>query len=495
MSARVPLSKKRLAVLGAALLFAAGVLATWHGREMHVGTLLEGHANAQPPVLQPNPHTPLSLADIAERSLPSVVNISTSRTVRGQEMQRMPFFSDPFFRDFFGFNPGQNQMPQERREQSLGSGVIVSSDGLILTNNHVVQNSDKIRVTLSNHEEHPAKVVGVDPKSDLALLRLQGRVRDLRTLAFGDSAKMRLGDMVLAIGNPFGVGQTVTMGIVSAKGRANMGIVDYEDFIQTDAAINPGNSGGALINMQGELVGINTAILSRTGGYQGIGFAIPSNMARPIMESLLKSGKVVRGWLGVAIQELTPDLAKAMGTKETQGVLISDVTPGSPAARAGLKRGDVALRINGEPMHSMAHLRNVVASHSPGTTLALDVLRNGKQATYQVKLGEQPASMTGGRQLENQGVLRGLGLSDLTPATRSHFHIPGQVHHGVVVETVEPGSSAASEGLRPGDVILEVNRNPVDSVQKFNQVYGQSGSRVLLLLYRDGSTMFLLLSK
>jgi serine protease Do len=482
---RRELPGKPIAALGAALLLVAGSLAGWR---FQAGRALAEQA-------PPQAERALTLADIVERTLPSVVNISSTRTVTGRDEPLSPFFNDPFFRDFFGFGPGPNQMPREQRERSLGSGVIVSSDGLILTNNHVIERTDRIRVTLSNREDYDASIVGVDPKSDLALIRLKGRVPRLKPLPFGDSSKLRLGDMVIAVGNPFGVGQTVTMGIVSAKGRANMGIVDYEDFIQTDAAINPGNSGGALINMRGELVGINTAILSRTGGYQGIGFAIPSNMARPIMASLLKSGKVVRGWLGVAIQELTPDLAQAMGLKESRGVLIADVTPGSPAARAGLRRGDVVLRIDGQEVQSTGQLRNVVAEHSPGTTLKLDLQRKGKTSTVEVKLGEQPAAVARPGQVERQGLLGGLGLGELGPEQRSRYRIPAEIRKGVVVETVFPGSPAASQGLRPGDVILEVNGTPVDSVARFNQIYRQTRGRLLLLIYRDGSTLFLLLSR
>src|SRR5690606_31146613 len=274
-----------------------------------------------------------AIADVAERALPSVVNISLTKVGRAGAPIPFPVFFGP---------------PQERIEQGMGSGVIVSADGTILTNNHVVADAKEIKVTTYDRREFDAKVIGTDPKSDLAVIQIQGAPAGLTPIQFGDSSKLRLGEVVLAIGNPFGVGQTVTMGIVSATGRSRMGIVDYEDFIQTDAAINPGNSGGALVNMRGELVGINTAILSRSGGYQGIGFAIPADMARPIMKSLLDNGKVERGWLGVSIQDLTPELARGLGIGTSRGVLVSGVIDGSPADKAGLERGDVVISLDGK---------------------------------------------------------------------------------------------------------------------------------------------------
>ena len=286
----------------------------------------------------------------------------------------MPF---PFF-----FGPGPEQ--QERREQGMGSGVIISSDGYVLTNNHVVSDAQEIKVTLYDRREFDAEVVGTDPKSDVAVIRIKAPPKDLRAISIGDSSRIRLGDVVLAIGNPFGVGQTVTMGIVSAKGRADVGIVDYEDFIQTDAAINPGNSGGALVNMEGQLIGINTAILSRSGGYQGIGFAIPTNMASPIMESLKKYGKVTRGWLGVSIQDVDQELSTAMKLPTSRGVLISDVQPGSPAQKAGLKRGDVVVKIEGRAVETTGNFRNAIALGGSGKKVKLELYRDGKLQTLDV---------------------------------------------------------------------------------------------------------------
>jgi serine protease Do len=286
------------------------------------------------------------------------------------------------------------------------------------------------------------------------------------------------------------------MGIVSAKGRANMGIVDYEDFIQTDAAINPGNSGGALINMAGELVGINTAILSKTGGYQGIGFAIPSNMVRPIMESLARHGKVIRGWLGVAIQDLTEDLAKAMGLGSTRGVLVGDVTAGSPADRAGMKRGDVVLKINGEEVDSTGRLRNLVAAAGKSARVKVEALRGNDRKTFDVVLGEMPAALGGEAKIDSgEGALGGLTVASLSPAVRDKHRIPERVTQGVVVEGVAPGSPAANAGVREGDVILELNRETVTSAEHFARLHRTARGKVLLLVYRDGNTMYLLLSK
>ncbi|MFC1610081.1 DegQ family serine endoprotease [Myxococcota bacterium] len=439
-----------------------------------------------------------AIADIAERSVASVVNIASTKVIH-LEQHMSPFFSDPFFRQFFGGSRLQGpfrQMPAEQRQKSLGSGVIVSKDGTILTNNHVVEKADEIMVTLSDGREFEAKVVGTDPKSDLAIVKLKEAPGDLKPLGFGKSDRLRLGDVVLAIGNPFGVGQTVTMGIVSAKGRSNMGIVDYEDFIQTDAAINPGNSGGALISLEGKLVGINTAILSRSGGYQGIGFAIPSNMVQDIMESLLKHGKVVRGWLGVAIQDIDQHLAEALDLEDTKGVLVSDVTEGSPAEKAGLERSDVILKVNEEAVDSTGRLRNIIASKGADAEVTLDIMRDGKAKQVVASLGELPANLGGTTEIpDDQGVLGGLKLGTLNPAHRDKYDLPKRLTKGVVVIEVNPDSHAQRAGFHPGDVILEVNRRPVNSIDQVSQSYRAAHHRVLLLVYRNGSTFFLVLQK
>ncbi|MBN1959915.1 MAG: DegQ family serine endoprotease [Deltaproteobacteria bacterium] len=443
------------------------------------------------------PGNEASIADIAEKTVASVVNISSEKVIRNNQGQQFsPFFSDPFFRHFFGQPFNGPQIPQEQRQKSLGSGVIATTDGIVLTNNHVVEQADKIQIGLADGRNFDAEIVGTDPKSDVAVLRLKGELNDLKPAKIGDSAKLRLGDIVLAIGNPFGVGQTVTMGIISAKGRADVGIIDYEDFIQTDAAINPGNSGGALINMQGELIGINTAILSRSGGYQGIGFAIPSNMVKVIMESLIKHGKVVRGWLGVAIQDIDENLAEAMKLKVHSGVLISDVTEKSPARAAGVKRGDVVLKVDGETVDSTGKLRNLISIRGPDKNVKLEILRDSKKIELMVKLAQMPADLGGIAEIDqNEGVLGGLKLGAINDHNKDKYKLPEKLDHGVVVIDVDPNSSAASAGFRPGDVILEINRKEIKSVKEFSNMYKKAKNRILLLVHRRGSTMYLVLSK
>jgi serine protease Do len=437
-----------------------------------------------------------AIASVSERAVPSVVNISTSRTMRNPEIQS-PFGNDPFFRHFFEFGPGQ-QPQRPHKEQSLGSGVIIRADGTILTNNHVIQGADEIRVTLADKRTFDAKLVGTDPKSDLAVLKLQNAPRDLTPLPFGDSDKLRTGEVVLAIGDPFGVGQSVSMGIVSAKGRANMGIVDYEDFIQTDAAINPGNSGGALVNLKGQLIGINTAILSRSGGYQGIGFAIPSSMVQSIMGSLIEEGKVVRGWLGVMIQDLTPELAKALEINATSGVLVSEIMPGTPAAKAGLKPQDVIVEVDGKKMTSSAQLRREVAAHRPGSKLPMKVLRDGDEEIVSVELGtlpEQEGEVSESDRGNEGGIFEGLALRDLDEQLRGRLDLSPRIEGGVAVVGVDPNSSAARAGLRPGDVILEANKKRIGSVAELRKMVSKKDSQVLLRIYRQGGSIFVLLRK
>jgi len=333
-----------------------------------------------------------SIPDVAERVVDSVVNISTSKAVRGGPAEADPFYTDPD-------SPAFGARPSQKRLASMGSGVIVTAGGRILTNAHVVNGADDIKVTVQDGTDYEAKVIGIDAKADLAVLQLKGKIPVLKPLSFGDSAQLRLGEVVLAVGNPFGVGKSVTMGIVSAKGRGNMGIEEYEDFIQTDAAINQGNSGGALVNLRGELVGINTAIASRSGGYQGIGFAIPTNMARPIMEMLVKDGKVVRGYLGINIRTVTPDLAKEHKLGTARGAVVADVESNGPAARAGLASGDVIVSINGSEIRTSDVLRNTIALIKPGTTVELGVVGRGDAAkkVVKAKLGELPDDTRRGR--------------------------------------------------------------------------------------------------
>jgi Do/DeqQ family serine protease len=322
-----------------------------------------------------------SFAPVVKKAVPSIVNISSSRVVRSQEL--FPFLNDPILRQFFG------AVPREQRQHSLGSGVVVSPDGYILTNNHVVEGASDIEVSFGDQDQSPVRVVGTDPQTDLAVVKLDRQ--GLTPLPLADSSKVEVGDIALAIGDPFGIGRTVTMGIISATGRGNLGIEGEEDFLQTDAAINPGNSGGALINTRGELIGVNTAILSPTGGNLGIGFAVPSNMARSVMEQIAKSGKVVRGYLGVVVQSITPDLAKEFGVANRNGALISEVESGSPAEKSRVRRGDIVLELNGKPLKDPRELQLTVSKMAPGTTINLTILRDGKQQQVAVTLGEEPA--------------------------------------------------------------------------------------------------------
>jgi len=428
------------------------------------------------------PNGPGTVADIAERVTPSVVSVHSTKVTHGFELPP----GNPFH-FFFGPMPDQLQ-------QGLGSGVIVAKN-LVVTNNHVVEGADEIKVTTKDDRELDVELAGTDPKSDLAVLRITSGGEGLPALPMGDSSKLRLGDAVLAIGNPFGVGQTVTMGIVSAKGRADLGITDYEDFIQTDAAINPGNSGGALVNMSGELVGINTAIVSRSGGYQGIGFAIPTNMARPIVESLVSEGRVERGWLGVHIQDMDADLAEALGLKSTSGVLVADVGDDTPAKKAGVKRGDVVLEVDGQKVATTGQLRNSIAAAGAKKRVELTLLRDGKKRKLPVDLGAMPDDPAQeAKSLSNatqSGPLDGLALQELTPALRQRLRVASEVKDGVVVVGVEPGSPAARAGLRPGDVIMELDRQPVTSVKRFGQLWEKVKGKALLLVHRHGATTFI----
>jgi serine protease Do len=438
---------------------------------------------------------PVNFAPVVKAVTPAVVNISTTRVLRSTESEQQQF-DDPFFRRFFGDEFYRRfGIPRERRQSSLGSGVIVDPAGYIITNNHVIANADEIKIVMSDKREFTGKVVGTDPKTDLAVLKIENGNKGLPTIQWGDSDKLEVGEYVLAIGNPFGLNQTVTMGIVSAVGRANVGIADYEDFIQTDAAINPGNSGGALVNARGELVGVNTAIFSRSGGYMGIGFAVPSNMVRNVMDSLIKSGKVVRGWLGVSIQGVTPDLAKNFGLSEAKGALVSEVLPGSPAAKAGIKSGDVIVDFDGKEVEDQTALRNIVAETPVGKDVKVKVVRDKKTKTLKVSIGEQPKDMasigeqSGGTQgtTENKA-LTGLEVRDLTPDIAERLGLPPD-SKGVVITDIDPASKAAAAGLRVGDMITEINREPVKNVDDFNRIVSKLGKDehpLLLVKRREG---------
>ena len=485
---------KRL-VFSAFLLIIGVVVGITLVSEFHLipsGRAVNDPQREKPPAIT---QTEQTFVEISKSVTPSVVNISTTRVVKGGEETPTFPFDDPFFRRFFGEEPSRRPgVPRERKEQSLGSGVIVDPSGLIITNNHVVSKADEIKVLLGDKREFKGKVVGSDPKSDLALIRIDAK--DLPSVTWGDSSKLQVGEYVLAIGNPFGLNQTVTMGIVSAVGRANVGITDYEDFIQTDAAINPGNSGGALVNTHGEVVGVNTAIFTQSGGYMGIGFAVPSNMVKSVMESLIKSGKVIRGWLGVSIQEVTPQLAKEFGLKEARGALIGDVLPGSPAEKAGFQRGDVIIEFMGQDIANSTHLRNLVARTPVGAKGKVKVVRDKKEKEMEVTIDEQPKEIArGGPEEEGEkmsAALSGFEVRNLTPELAQQLGL-GRGEKGVVVFKVEPGSAADEAGLLRGDLIMEINRKPVRNMDDYEEAASKIKKEevILLLINRQGKTLFL----
>jgi serine protease Do len=430
-----------------------------------------------------------TFAPVVKKVLPAVVNISSSKVVKTPAgYGQMPM--DPMFRQFFGDQFGRgNRAPRQEREQSLGSGVIVSPQGYVLTNNHVVDGATDVRVSLGDKREFTARIVGTDPKTDVAVLKIDGD--NLPYITIGDSSKVQIGDYVLAIGDPFGVGQTVTMGIVSAKERGGLGIEDYEDFIQTDAPINPGNSGGALVNDRGELIGINTAILAHgSEGNQGIGFAVPVNLARQVMSEILQNGKVVRAYLGILPQDITPAMAKAFNTTVTSGALVGDVTPNSPAERAGLQKGDIIRDVDGKPVENSNQLRNDLSMRQPDSRVTLKVDRNGSIRTMEVTLAELPTEQARNEAApKSEGAVEGLNVENLTPEVARELHLSPQTK-GVVVTDVDPASKAADAGLRKGDVIQEVNRRPVANREQFEAAMSHSGGNTLFLVNREGNTMF-----
>jgi serine protease Do len=431
---------------------------------------------------------------VVKQVVPAVVNISSTKMVKTSGNGELP---DDFFRQFFG-DQGRSprfNVPEEQREKGLGSGVIVSPEGYILTNNHVVDGATDVMVTLHDKREMKARVVGTDPRTDIAIIKIEGS--NFPTLTLADSSKVEVGDVVLAVGDPFGVGQTVTQGIVSATGRSGLGIEDVEDFIQTDAAINPGNSGGALVDDEGHLVGINTAIVGGSGGNVGIGFAVPINMAKHDMDSILAHGKVERGYLGVYLEEMTPALAKAFHTTGN-GALIGDVTPGSPADQAGIKKGDIVVALNGQPVSSQNELRLKIGNMEPNTAIAMKVLRDGKQVDVALHLGEFPSKELHASNVSPEGSsssIQGVSVESLTPDIAQQLKLSPQTK-GVVVARVNPSSDAAEAGLQQGDVIQEVNHQPVTTAQEFNHAMSsaQKDNPVLLLVNRGGNTAYVAIS-
>ena len=480
-----------IALLG--VIAIGGVFAKTHASSTTTEAPIFAHLSSNAPMAAPMAG---SYAPLLKEALPQVVNIASSRSVkRTTTDDANPMFDDPFLRQFFGDRAprsrGQRgpQVPQQEKEQGLGSGVIVGSNGYILTNNHVIDGATDIKVSLRDRREFTAKVVGRDPKTDIAVLKVDAN--DLKAIPLGDSSKVQVGDLAFAIGDPFGVGQTVTMGIVSATSRANLGIEDYEDFIQTDAAINPGNSGGALIDARGELIGINTAILSGSGGNQGVGFAIPINLAKRVMDQIVDHGHVVRGFLGATIQDVSPTMSKALGMTDSNGVLIGDVTAKGPAAQAGVKPGDVVLKINGRAVDNASSLRLQVSQSDPGTIVPLTVRRGNSTLDLSVKLGELPADheKTADNNSE-EGTLQGLQVEPLTPASRQQLHA-GEDTHGVVISQVDPGGAAAAAGIREGDIVEEVNHQAINGVSDFEQAMRGAGNQpILMRIQRDGTGLF-----
>jgi serine protease Do len=442
-----------------------------------------------PRVTQRILETSKAFSEIVEAVAPSVVNISTVKMVRDAP-------EDPFF-DFFNefFSPFYDFGDQKKwREQSLGSGVVVSTDGYIITNNHVVSGAEKIKVTLYDNSVFNGRVIGADPKTDIAVIKIS--TEGLPIIPWGDSDGLQVGEFVLAIGSPYGLSHTVTMGIISAVGRADVGVADYEDFIQTDAAINPGNSGGPLVDARGDLIGINTAIFSRSGGYQGIGFAVPSNMARLIIEQLIKEGKVVRGWLGVTIQELTPEISRKFGHSSLDGALVGEALNGSPAQRAGLRRGDIILRFDGKEVSGPAALKNMVAQHKPGKKVPVKILRDGKNLTITVTVGELPAEFEMAAPEPAPEIQRsafyGLNVITLTEDIARQLSLDRD-EPGVVVIGVQAGSPAEEAGLKRGDVIQEVEHKRVTGIEDFEAMASRIGQKetVLLFVNRGGRKFYI----
>ncbi len=434
--------------------------------------------------------TSRAFSDIVKAVSPVVANISSTRIIK-----RQPTPFDDFF-DFF--YPFSDNRPRRWREQSLGSGVIVSRDGYIVTNNHVIEQAEDIKVTLFDKRTFKARVVGADPKTDIAIIKIDAK--DMPVVPFGDSDKLQVGEFVLAIGNPFGLNNTVTMGIISAVGRADVGVAEYEDFIQTDAAINPGNSGGPLVNIKGEIIGINTAIFSRTGGYQGIGFAVPSNMVTRVMEQLIKEGKVVRGWLGVTIQDITPELSQKFGLDTLQGALVSEVAKGSPAHKAGISRGDIILEFDGKRIKDVASLRNIVSQTKIGSQVEIRLLRKGKEIVVKAVIVELPSEAVepvpgyfGGSD-DVGNVLSGIEVTDLTPAIARQLGVDRD-EKGVVILKIEPGSPADEAGLKKGDIIQEIDRQEIRNQNDFAKAFSniRANDSVLLFVKRAGRGFYITL--
>ncbi len=449
-----------------------------------------------------------AFSSVVKKAGPAVVHVQVEKVIQKQNnfsgQDPFGFFSDPFFEHFFGpqfrsprnspdrGNRGDRGGSEQFKQQAAGSGFIISSDGYILTNNHVVEDAAAITIKLADKRELKADIIGTDPQSDVALIKIDAE--NLPFLPLGDSDKLEVGEWVIAIGSPFELNQTVTVGIVSAKGRSRIGINDYENFIQTDAAINPGNSGGPLLNIYGKVIGMNTAIFSRSGGYMGIGFAIPVNMTKAVIDQLKKDGKVTRGWLGVVIQDVDEALSKSFGLKNTGGVLISEVQQKSPADKAGIKRGDILISMNGKRLIDVPDLRNNIALMTPGSKVKFELIRNGNELTLRVVIGEQPADF--GKSGKNDaGSLKGMGLDlqDLDQELAAQFGYNN--NQGVLITNVVQGSPAAMAGLKAGHLIEELNKMRVHNLKELKNILKKipESSQLLLLVNLGGHSRYVVL--
>jgi serine protease Do len=484
---------RNLALLLTALLAGAQAAAADQQQQTQPSHQAEAPPAAASPVVA-------SFAPMVKRVAPSVVTVFSSRTLHADQAVPPWMEDDPILGHLFGTAPRGG----EQKQRGLGSGVVVRTDGYILTNNHVVEEADEVKVGFAEGaEQYVAKVVGTDPKTDLAVLKIDAGSKQLVPIEFGDSAKVEVGDLVFAIGNPFGVGQTVTMGIVSAVGRG-VGIADYEDFLQTDASINPGNSGGPLVDTNGRLVGVNTAIISPTGANLGIGFAVPASLAKGVMESIIAKGKVIRGYLGVVIQPLTPELAKAMELPSDSGALVGDVQDDSPAQKAGLQAGDVITGVNGAKVDDARHLRLMIAQLQPGTKITLSALRDGKEKSFDATLQDLADSAVadrGGRKSprhqqrqSHSGGELGIRLDELGDDTRRAFHIPSEIK-GAVITEVRPGSKAEDSGVKPGMVVVAVGKTPVSSPEDAASAIDEQKGDVLLRVWQDGGRLYLVIHR
>jgi len=490
--------KRRLTRTGVAVAAAAMLMAgaAWHGLAADQPAAAKAAATVTTPIAHAIAGGRDSYADVVSVAAPAVVTIRTSGKAKVSPTEFEGQDQDDLLRRFFGDQFGRGQrMPRSQRTRALGSGVIVTTDGYILTNNHVVENADDIKVDLNDDRTVTAKLVGTDKPSDLALLKIDAA--DLHPVALGNSDAVKVGDVVLALGNPLGVGQTVTMGIISAKGRSTgVGDGDYEDFLQTDAPINHGNSGGALVNTKGELVGINSQILSSNDGNIGIGFAIPANMAKNVMEQLRTKGKVTRAQLGVTVQGVTPEMAESLGLKQSTGAIVSGVSEGSAAEKAGVKRGDIIQSFNGLPVHDTNTLRNRVAEAGPGSSADVVILRDGSEKHLTVKLDEATASKSARMrdsepETSDDKTALGIAVAPLTPELAERARASKNTH-GLLVQDVDPDGRAAAAGIQAGDIIQEVNRQPVKSVDELKAALKKTSDRpTLLLIQRQGNDLFL----